>query len=77
MLNVTQTGTSVNGTASIAGHPETFSLVGTHTYPNVNMQGTAFGLAVTFSGTFDGSNSIAGTLSTAGFPSQAVTLNRL
>jgi hypothetical protein len=73
---MTQTGTSVIGAARVAGIPDAFALNGTHNYPNVNLQGNAFGFAVMFSGTFNGSNSIAGTLSSPGQPSQPVTIIR-
>jgi predicted ester cyclase len=75
-LVCTQTGSSVSGTAQMSGIADKFPVSGTNNYPNVSLQGTAYGLQVTFTGAFSNANTIPGTLTIQGFPSQAVTLTR-
>jgi hypothetical protein len=75
-LVLTQSGNNVSGTATMSGVSDKFPVSGTNIYPNVDLKGSAFGLAVTFDGAFSGANTVAGTLTVQGFPSQAVTLTR-
>ena len=75
-LVVTQSGNNVSGNATMSGLSDKFPVSGTNNYPNVNLQGNAFGLQITFAGSFSGTNTIPGTLTVQGFPSQAVTLTR-
>jgi predicted ester cyclase len=74
-LQLTQNGNAVSGTATLAGAGD-FPVSGTNNFPNVQLQGTAFGLPVTFAGAFSGPNAVPGNLTVQGFPSQAVTLSR-
>jgi hypothetical protein len=75
-LQLTQTGNNVSGTGTLQGTPGSFPLNGTNNFPNVALQGTVFGLPVTFSGAFASPNSIPGTLTIQGFPPESVALNR-
>jgi predicted ester cyclase len=74
-LQLTQSGTAVSGTATLVG-VATFPVNGTNNYPNVQLSGNAFGLAVTFAGKFNGPNSVPGTLTVQGFPPEPTTINR-
>jgi hypothetical protein len=75
-LQLTQTGKSVSGTATLQGSPGSFPVNGTNNFPNVHLLGNVFGLPTTFSGAFSGANSVPGTLTIQGLPSVSVTLNR-
>lgn len=75
-LVLTQAGTSVSGTATMSGVSTKFNVAGTNNFPSVNLQGTAYGLQVTFTGAFNGANSVPGTLTVQGFPAQAITITR-
>jgi predicted ester cyclase len=75
-LVLTQAGSTVNGTATMAGVPNSFPVSGTNNYPSVSLTGTAFGLPITFTGAFSAAKTIPGTLTVQGFPPQPVTLTR-
>jgi hypothetical protein len=75
-LQLTQTGKSVSGTATLQGSPGSFPVNGTNNFPNVHLLGNVFGLPTTFSGAFSGANSVPGTLTIQGLPSVSVTLSR-
>jgi predicted ester cyclase len=75
-LVLTQTGATINGTATMSGLADSFPVSGTNNYPDVDLRGTAFGLQVVFDGAFNGANTIAGSLTVQGFPPQQVTLTR-
>ena len=75
-LVLAQSGNSVSGTATLAGTPDSFPVSGTNNYPSVALSGSAYGLAVTFTGAFSAPNTIPGTLTIQGFPAMPVTLTR-
>jgi predicted ester cyclase len=63
-LHLTQTGTSVRGTAQLDGVAPV-AVDGSNNYPNVALSGTLNGLPVTYDGPFEGPDEVKGTLKVA------------